>query len=211
MSHRGSGDEDEGLDSVAERRSVVKVIVILGSRNPAGQTARAAGALAQGVESAGGQVERVFLPQATIERCRQCDDNGWGTCRSDGHCVIDDDLERIVERIRDADAAVFATPVYFGDLSESIRAFLDRGRRITRHQSGKQGLDGKLAVGICVAGGGGGGAPSCVVSLERVLRTIGFDVIDLVPVRRQNLGLKVALLRTTGKWLAEQALSVAGS
>jgi multimeric flavodoxin WrbA len=203
-------EPNAGLGCGEEER-VVKVTVVLGSRNPTGQTAKAAGALAEGVEGAGGHVERVFLPQAIIERCRQCDDNGWGTCRSDGHCVIGDDLERMVDQIRGADAAVFATPVYFGDLSESIRAFLDRTRRITRHQSGKQGLDGKPAVGICVAGGGGGGAPACAVSLEKVLRTIGFDVTDVIPVRRQNLGLKMALLRTTGRWLAEQRLSVAGS
>ena len=190
---------------------MVKVVVVLGSRNPTGQTARAAGALAEGVESAGGKVERVFLPQVTVERCRQCDDNGWGTCRSDGHCVIDDDLERIMDQIRDADAAVFATPVYFSDLSESMRAFLDRARRVSRHASGKRGLDGKPAVGICVAGGGGGGGPTCAVSLEKVLATIGFDMVDVIPARRQNLGLKVTLLRTTGKWLAEQVLSRAGS
>jgi len=189
----------------------MRAVVILGSRNPMGQTARAAGALAEGFESAGGQIERVFLPTLTIERCRQCDENGWGTCRSEGQCVIEDDFQGILEQIKDAEAAVFATPVYFGDLSESIRAFLDRMRRVSRHDAGKVGLEGKLAVGVCVAGGGGGGGPACAVSLEKVLRTTGFDVVDMVPARRQNLDLKVTLLRTTGKWLAGQVTSGTGS
>ena len=180
----------------------MNVLVILGSRNPNGQTAQAAGALLEGVTSAGGRGEQVFLPQGKFERCRQCDDRGWGTCRSEGECVIEDDLAALIAKIEQADAAVFATPVYFGDLSESMRAFLDRLRRTCMHETGKDGIGGRLAVGICVAGGGGGGAPSCTVSLERVLRTCGFDVVDLIPVRRQNLVMKLHVLKITGQWLA---------
>jgi multimeric flavodoxin WrbA len=176
--------------------------IVLGSRNPTGQTAQAAQAMREGLVAAGAEGELVYLPTLQIERCRQCDANGWGTCRPEGQCVIDDDLASVVERIRAADVVVFATPVYFGDLSESMRAFTDRLRRITRAQEHRQGIEGKPTVGICVAGGGGGGGPSCTVSLERVLRTCGFDVVDLVPVRRQNLDLKKGILQTTGRWLA---------
>ena len=179
----------------------MNVLVISGSRNPEGQTARAAKALLAGVESAGGKSEIVFLPTLSIECCRQCEDNGWGLCRSEGHCVIDDDLAPLVEKIKAADAIAFATPVYFGDLSESMRAFLDRMRRVYRHSTSKEGVSGKRAVGICVAGGGGGGAPNCAVSLEKVLSTIGFDVVDMIPARRQNLDMKVEILKVVGAWL----------
>ena len=40
------------------------------------------------------------------------------------------------------------------------------------------------------------------VSLGKVLATCGFDVVDMVPVRRQNLTLKLDALRTIGQWLA---------
>jgi len=184
------------------RESAVKVLVISGSRNPEGQTARAANAFLEGVGSAGGQGELVFLPQMKIERCRQCEDDGWGICRSEGRCVIEDDFASVVDRVKDADAVVFATPVYFSDLSESLRAFLDRLRRTCIHDAGRERIEGKGAVGICVAGGGGGGAPACTVSLERVLRTCGFEVVDLIPVRRQNLDMKLNVLRAAGGELA---------
>jgi len=71
------------------------------------------------------------------------------------------------------------------------------------HDDGKVGIGGKPTVGICVAGGGGGGAPSCIVSLEKIISRCGFDVIDLIPVRRQNLEMKLSVLRMTGKWLTE--------
>lgn len=181
----------------------MQIIAILGSRNPDGQTARAANALLKGVLSKGNQGEQLFLPQMNIERCRQCEDSGWGICRTEGRCVIEDDFASVVGKIRDTDAVVFATPVYFSDLSESMRAFLDRLRRTCMHEAGKDRISSKVAVGICVAGGGGGGAPACIVSLEKILGRCGFDVVDLVPVRRQNLEMKLSVLRTTGEWLAE--------
>jgi len=99
---------------------------------------------------------------------------------------------------------VFATPVYFSDLSESMRAFLDRLRRITRSDTAARLVEGTRAVGLCVAGGGGGGAPACCVSLEKVLRTCGFDLVDVFPVRRQNLEGKLSALRSEGLRLGRE-------
>ena len=104
---------------------------------------------------------------------------------------------------RGADRVVFATPVYYSDLSESLRAFLDRLRRTCTHIDGKAGIENKPVIGVCVAGGGGGGAPACCVSLEKVLSTCGFSVTDVVPVRRQNLEAKMAMLERTGAELAK--------
>ena len=120
--------------------------------------------------------------------------------------MIDDEFEGIVNNIRKADSIIFATPVYFGDLSESLRAFLDRLRRICMHPSVQTKIDGKPVVGICVAGGGGSGAPSCAVSLEKILTRCGFDLLDLVPVKRQNLEMKLSVLKITGQWLGTSKL-----
>ena len=179
----------------------MQLLVILGSRNPKGQTARAAEAVIEGYVQAGGTAERVFLPALTIERCRQCEDSGWGTCRSEAHCVIEDDLDKVIALAEQADAVVFATPVYYGDLAESMRAFTDRLRRCARDGQ-PRALVGTPAIGVCVAGGGGGGAPNCCVSLEKVISRCGFDVVDMIPVRRQNLDTKAAQLELVGRWLA---------
>ena len=185
----------------------MKTILICGSRNPKGQTAQAANALLQGLAQAGASTEQVILPTIKIERCRQCNDDGWGLCRREGRCVIDDDLAGLVEKIRQADAVVFATPVYYSDLSESLRAFTDRLRRICTHEAGRVSIKDKPAVGICVAGGGGGGASACCVSLEKVMTTSGLDVVDMIPVRRQNLQAKLPIMELTGKWLASKPRS----
>lgn len=180
----------------------MNALLICGSRNPEGQTAQAAAALKKGLAEAGASVEVLFLPGLNVERCRQCDSNGWGTCRREGRCVIQDDLSDIVGKLRSADVAVFATPVYYADLSESLRAFTDRLRRTCTHEGGRAGIKGKPAIGLCVAGGGGGGAVACCASLERVLNTCGFDVLEMLPLRRQNLQAKLVALDLVGQWLA---------
>lgn len=178
------------------------VLMISGSRNPDGQTARAADAILAGIAEASSDVERVFLPDLSIERCRQCNDNGWGLCRKEGRCVIDDDFGNLVAKMRTANAIIVATPVYFSDLSESLRAFLDRLRRTCIHEAGLESLKGKPVIGLCVAGGGGGGAPACCLSLEQVLAKCGFDVVDMIPVKRQNLEAKLKRLELAGRWLS---------
>lgn len=180
----------------------MKLLVISGSRNRKGQTARAAAALAEGAALAGCETESVFLPDLRIERCRQCEDDGWGLCRSKLQCVIEDDFAAVVEKVRQTDVVVFASPVYFSDLSESLRAFLDRLRRICVHGGKTDRIQAKPVVGVCVAGGGGGGAYKCAASLETILATCGFEVADMIPVRRQNLAAKLDVLNRVGKWLA---------
>ena len=55
--------------------------------------------------------------------------------------MIEDDFATLVERVTSPDVVVFvAMPVYFSDLSESPKAFLDRLRRTCMHEKkGKAG------------------------------------------------------------------------
>lgn len=55
---------------------------------------------------------------------------------------------------------------------------------------------------ISWTGGGGGGAPACCVSLKKVMTTCGLNVVDMIPVRRQNLQAKLQRLELAGQWLA---------
>jgi NAD(P)H-dependent FMN reductase len=179
------------------------ILAISGSRNPQGQTAAVINAILKGVTEGGGTAESIFLPALAIERCRQCDIDGYGICRQEGWCVIKDDFAAISAKIAKADAVVFATPVYYQDLSESLRAFLDRYHR-TRpmRRPGLPVPEGSIpAVGICYAGRSGFGTISCAANLEKILEQCGFDVVDMIPVRRQNLEMKRQYLETVGRWL----------
>jgi NAD(P)H-dependent FMN reductase len=194
----------------------VHILILSGSRNRRGQTARAIDALARGVAAAGGSTEAVFLTVMKLERCRQCEKDGWGLCRDESRCIIEDDFAGIVEKLEAADLVVFATPVYFSDLSESMRAFLDRFRRIRfpqimaarSHRPTPFTPPARLpAVGICCAGGSGNGTANCAANLERILQSCGLDLVDMILTRRQNIEAKLPLLEMTGRWLVAKPTS----
>ncbi|MDD5686776.1 MAG: flavodoxin family protein [Elusimicrobia bacterium] len=181
----------------------MKIVVLIGSRNEIGQTASLVNAFLEGAGKNNAVCEKIFLTKKKIEHCRQCEDTGWGICKTEGKCIIDDDFKAIVDSLKNADKVVIATPVYFSDLSESLKTFLDRFRRTCRHDFGKKGISGKQVLGICVAGGGGGGAPLCVFLMERILNTCCLDIVDMIPARRQNLGMKLSVAKTTGEWFSK--------
>ena len=178
----------------------MKALAISGGRNPQGQTARATGAVLDGYLQGGGQVEQVFLPAMTIEHCRQCGNDGWGTCRTQNMCCItSDDFADLVEKMSGINTLILATPVYYADLSESMKAFTDRLRRIS---AGRKRFPNIACVGLCVAGGGGGGAIACCEKLERTAHHCDMNVVDMIAVRRQNLDAKIESLKLVGQWLA---------
>ncbi|NLE08098.1 MAG: flavodoxin family protein [Dehalococcoidales bacterium] len=184
----------------------MKILCISGSKNRQGRTAGAIKAVIEGVEKAGAVTETVFLTEMRLEHCRQCESDGWGICRREGRCVIKDDFQMVTEQIREADVVVFATPVYFKDLSESMKVFLDRLRRVTAFNE-KPLTTGISAIGLCLAGGSGNFAVQACLNLEATLQMCRFDVVDMIPLRRQNYDFKLPVLRLTGEWLAAKPVS----
>jgi multimeric flavodoxin WrbA len=188
----------------------MKVLVLSGSRNRQGKTAEAINAICRGVAKGGGSSEVVFLTELKLERCRQCNADGWGVCQSEHRCIIDDDFASVAGKVKTADVLVFASPVYFGDLSESILGFLNRYRRVF-FMFIPPGMparpDAKPVMGYCYAGGSGNGTTTCCANLEKILQHCGFDVVDMVPARRQNLAAKIPQLELEGQWLASKPVS----
>jgi multimeric flavodoxin WrbA len=180
----------------------LKVIAIQSSPNRDGLTSSLAQSVLNGVKTEGGTTELIHLNEQNLKHCIACE-NGWGICRTEGICILEDDFESIREKIADCDAFVFATPVYFGDLSESAKVFFDRLRRIER---GKDfgSFKGKKTIGIASAGGGGGGAVRALHALENYLRRLGFDVFDLVSVTKFSKDHKLEMLERAGQRLASE-------
>ena len=185
----------------------MKILAIESSSRPNGLTANMAKAALEGACEAGAETELLALRDYKLECCRQCDETGWGDCRTKGSCVIDDDLAELVGKVRGADGLVFATPVYFGDLSEKAKVFTDRMRRVAMGTGGGAFLNGLRAVGIAAAGGSSGGTASCMVSLEKVLSVPGCFILDLIPVAQRNKDYKAAVCQLAGRAIVEGAAS----
>lgn len=175
----------------------MKVIGIQTSPNKDGLTATIAQMALDGAASAGAQTELVHLKAANIEACRQCE-NGWGRCRREGLCIIEDDFEGLRQRMATADAFVISTPVYFGDVSEVTKAFLDRLRRCERNIESPS-LKGTPVLSIAAAGGGGGGGLTCLVSLERYYSVLKWPVFDSMIVTRRSREYMLVAARAAGE------------
>ena len=143
----------------------MRVVLISGSGNLDGQTSRSLDALLEGIRAGGGDGEILFLPRFNIARCQRCDRQGDSPCRQQGRCSLQDDFASLVEMLRQSDAAVFATPVYFGGSAAVLRAFLHRLENICKHPDGRRAIAGMPAVGVCI----GGGAANCVKKLRNTL------------------------------------------
>ena len=175
----------------------MKLLAIQSSPNVDGLTAEAARRVVEGVVESGHEASLVHLNQKVIKKCKACD-RGWGICRSEGRCVLVDDFEGLVEEMLEADGLVFSTPVYWWDISESAKTFLDRLRRVETHYGFKR-FNGKRYVGIACAGGSGNGAARALYLLEEYLKRIGFECYDLVTVTQANKGHKLEMLESCGR------------
>jgi multimeric flavodoxin WrbA len=179
----------------------MKILSIQSSPNLDGLTAKAAKAFLKGADSEGAETELVNLNQLSIDPCKACD-GGWGQCRREGTCILEDDFQGLRDKIHNADALVFVTPVYWGDLSESAKLFLDRLRRCEVKGEFKS-LNGKIAVGIASAGGTGNGCVKALLHLEDYIRRVGFSVFDLVTITQASKDHKLEMLEKAGKRLAK--------
>jgi len=99
-----------------------KVLGILGSPCTDGNTAILLDAVLEGAREAGAQVERLDIADVKIDPCdgcRRCDTSG--ACARRG-----DDMRAIYTKIREVDALVLASPVFFMGVSAQLKTLIDR-------------------------------------------------------------------------------------
>ena len=186
----------------------MRVVAIQTSPNEDGLTATMAEAVLEGAREEGADTTLIRAKSLDLAACRQCQD-GWGRCRSEGVCVIDDDLAQIRQALYEADGFVLATPVYFGEVSEVTKNFLDRLRRTEAGRGFDTDLTDTWGIGIAAAGGSGGGIVSCQQVLERYFQHLRCRIFDMIPVTRFTRVYKVNTAREAGaelvRHLAEQS------
>ena len=182
----------------------MRVVGLNASPNEDGLTATMLEAALEGAAEAGAEVETIHLKRFAILSCRQCA-NGWGLCRKEGACIEEDDFADLKARLEAADAIILSTPVYFGEVSEVAKNFLDRLRRCAFAGPQANVLKGKPVIGIAAAGGSGGGIVSCQSILERYSNHLGLRIFDMIPVTRFTRSYKTETARAAGKAMVEEA------
>jgi multimeric flavodoxin WrbA len=100
-----------------------KITIILGSPRRSGNSATLAARVAEGAEAKGAEVETVYLNGLDIKPCQGC-----GKCQEDSlvGCAIQDDMTPLYAKLKESDAVVIASPVYWFNFSAQTKVFLDR-------------------------------------------------------------------------------------
>ncbi len=96
----------------------------------------------------GFETEIVSLAGLTIYGCNAC-----MACMKEERCTIEDDLMPIYEKMKEADAVIISTPVYFGSATALVKGLLERTGYIVRNNGGT--FRGKVGGPLVVARRGG--------------------------------------------------------
>jgi multimeric flavodoxin WrbA len=101
----------------------IKVLIVKGSPREHGNSAALADQVAAGAQTAGAHTESHFLHGLDIRPCDGCD---FCQGAADMGCIIEDDMQLLYPKIREADAIVYASPVYWFTVSAQLKLFMDR-------------------------------------------------------------------------------------
>jgi len=100
----------------------MNVVCLLGSPRKTGNSAAVAGHFLETARSLGATTRSFYLNALTLKGCQACNRCKTGVEK----CVLADDLAPVLDAVFAADVVVMASPVYYGDVSAQLKAFIDR-------------------------------------------------------------------------------------
>lgn len=122
-----------------------RVLIVSSSPRKGGNSDTLCDQFRKGAEEAGNRVDTVRLAELKIDYCSAC-----YACKTTGHCVKRDDMERLLAKIRSAYVIVLATPVYFYTMCAQLKTMIDR----TLGGAQQSGLENKEFYFIATAADG---------------------------------------------------------
>lgn len=100
----------------------MKVVCLLGSPRVNGNSTTMARKFCEILKNAGAAIQYVSLNKLNYRGCQACE-----ACKKTlDHCVLKDDLTDVLTDVSTSDVIIFASPVYFGDVSAQLKGFIDR-------------------------------------------------------------------------------------
>ena len=98
-----------------------KVVIFNGSPRKNGYTGKLLEQVAKGAKSKGAEVIEFDLNNPKIRGCQGC-----FYCRTHDGCAVNDYLQPMYEAIKEADAIVFGSPIYYYKITGQAKVWFDR-------------------------------------------------------------------------------------
>lgn len=101
----------------------MKVVAVVGSPRRGGNSDILVDQIILGAKELGAEVDKFYLQEMDLKPCRACE-----TCRGsvDDPCIIQDDMQLIHSKLRECDALIIGTPIYWFNFSAQTKIFIDR-------------------------------------------------------------------------------------
>lgn len=132
----------------------MKIILLQGSARKKGNTARAMGWVEDELKAMGHTTESIYLNSKNLKGCMGC-----AKCKAkpdEPGCIQKDDIPEILGKMVNAQAVVFASPLYFWGVTAQLKAVIDRTYCLytNYHQPGHASLLEGQRQALLVTGGG---------------------------------------------------------
>ena len=133
----------------------MKVLCLQGSARKKGNTAHVLGWVEEEIARLGHEVETIYLSNKNLNGCKGC-----AACKEkpdEVGCTQKDDIPEILGKMVNAQAVVFASPLYFWGVTAQLKAIIDRSYSLyTRyHDPNHASLVEGQRQALLVTGGGG--------------------------------------------------------
>jgi len=99
----------------------MKILGINASPRIGGNTDILLDKVLEGAETKGASTEKIILNKLKFSPCQECEN-----MPDDGSCIVQDDMQGLYKKIKEADALVLASPIFFGSLSAQAKMMIDR-------------------------------------------------------------------------------------
>lgn len=101
----------------------MNVIAINGSPKAEGNTYYGLKIVCESLENEGISTEIIHVGNKNIRGCMAC-----GACAANKNekCVIDDEVNPIIQKLKSADGIIIGSPVYYASMAGTMKCFLDR-------------------------------------------------------------------------------------
>ncbi|MGD0818236.1 MAG: flavodoxin family protein [Methanomassiliicoccales archaeon] len=160
----------------------MKVLGIVGSPRKNGNTESIVQAVLDAAKEKGHATEKFNLNELNFAGCQAC-----MYCKSHDRCKLEDDLVKVMDAVRDADAIVFGAPIYMGQLNGQFKLFEDRLYMFLGTDFKVSLKPGKKAIVVTSQGNPDPKMfEGTAHSLANMLKMFGLQVIDAIQMTGGN-------------------------
>ncbi len=176
---------------------MVKVLAIVGSPRKQ-NTYKLVEAVAETVaKNKNVTTEMVQLSDFNIEHCAGCGE----FCEKTGECKIEDDMQKLYPKLKEADVLIVGSPTYYWNVSGVVKDFIDRTNPLYNTES----LKGKVGVAVAVAEENG--QELALYAISSFFELQGMKQIGSIAIVRGDKPIgetELEMAKTLGKRIANQ-------